>query len=181
LHDVIVIDDDDKDSDDLVIIGEKVCTSNKGKTIESTHEVESVESQRSGHGLNLSLGIEASKSENLSKSFQSKIKSTSLVDNPDVGKLLHAGKKPAATESKCANQEGSSSSSCHANCKDEITRKFQSFKQFDIIDYCYSYVRHYAYEKSSTKPVTLCFLYFQKPILFMLLSYLYQSKNVPIS
>jgi hypothetical protein len=36
---VIVIDDDDNDSDDLVIIGEKVGKSNKRKAVEVTHQV----------------------------------------------------------------------------------------------------------------------------------------------
>jgi hypothetical protein len=62
-------------------------------------QVESVASQHNDHDLNLSFGVEASKSESLS------IKSTSLVDDPNVGKLLHAGKKPAATKSKSDNND----------------------------------------------------------------------------
>ncbi|XP_027928694.1 probable ubiquitin-conjugating enzyme E2 25 [Vigna unguiculata] len=37
LHDVIDIDNDDDDSDDVMIIGEKVNNSNKGKTIDAVH------------------------------------------------------------------------------------------------------------------------------------------------
>jgi len=37
LHDVIDIDNDD-DSEDVVIIGEKVNNSNKGKTIDAVHD-----------------------------------------------------------------------------------------------------------------------------------------------
>jgi len=84
-------------------------------------------------GLNLSLGVEASKSNCLLKYFHNKIKSTSLVYNPNpMMKLLHADKKLAATKFK-SHKEGNCCSSCHATSKYEITRKFQSFKQFDTL------------------------------------------------
>lgn len=82
----------------------------------------SAASQRSGRGLNHSLGVESSKSQWFLKSFHSKMKSAFFgsknhgsVKNPEVTKLQHAGKPPYVWQPKSANKAAGSSSSHHSN------------------------------------------------------------------
>lgn len=154
--------DNGYDSDDLVIIGEKISKNKTGKTEFSSSKLfsetalnkkKSAASQHNGRGLNLSVGVESSKSESFLKSFPSKMKSATfdskhhdLAINSEVKNLL-----PPSAIDFFMKQAAISRRSHHT-----IMSKFQNFKQFDFVKYASDH--HFIRENSSMEQVT--FYYF---------------------